>query len=253
MKKYISILLIALVFTACEEEKEKSLEFEQYSLDRSFNDCDPEQGDCTFISLNYPLAINDNEQAKRMNKEIEKHIIEIVDYQESDSIETPEGMAEAFLKNYGETASEFPEYELPWEVTVSGDMSLKSEKLISVQFNAQLFTGGAHGYSSTTFLNFDPETGKTYSNKQLFTPEFRDFVEKEFRKEQEIPEGENINSTGMLFENDSFRLPENIGFTDKNIILYYNPYEVAAYAQGSLSMEFSYPEIQKYLKIKPKG
>jgi len=42
-----------------------------------------------------------------------------------------------------------------------------------------------------------------------------------------------------MFEENQFRLPENIGLAADAIILHYNPYEVASYADGSLILEIS--------------
>ncbi|MFD1094663.1 DUF3298 and DUF4163 domain-containing protein [Salegentibacter chungangensis] len=252
MKKIIAIFVLAVMFAACEEE-EKTIEFQQYSVERSFEDCNPENGDCTFISLTYPLIATEADQAEKINSKIEQHIIEIVDFQDGDSITSPEEMAGIFIASYAENLEEFPEYALPWEAVIFGEVSLKTASLISVKFDSQLFTGGAHGYGSISFLNFDPNTGKTFSQKQLFTAEFRSFMEKEFRKRQEIPADVPINSTGMFFEEDEFQLPANIGFTEDKLVLHYNPYEIAAYSEGTLKFEFPYSEVKDFLKINLKA
>ena len=40
-----------------------------------------------------------------------------------------------------------------------------------------------------------------------------------------------------MFEENQFTLPENIGLSADAIVLHYNPYEVASYADGSLILE----------------
>ncbi|MBT8296515.1 MAG: DUF3298 and DUF4163 domain-containing protein, partial [Gramella sp.] len=161
-----------------------------------------------------------------------------------------EELAENFIEDYKEAASEFPEYELAWEATINGKIFYRSAKVISVKFNTDIFTGGAHGYRSTNYINFDPETGRILSIEDLFTSDFQDMVEKDFREKQEIPGGENINSTGMLFENDEFHLPENIGINEELVILHYNAYDIAPYANGNFILTYPKAEIEQYLKIK---
>ena len=39
-----------------------------------------------------------------------------------------------------------------------------------------------------------------------------------------------------MFEEDRFSLPENLGFTPGGLELLYNPYEVASYADGPISL-----------------
>lgn len=248
LKNFFYILLLAGLFSGCQGEEEP-LDFINYSIERYFEDCQPESGNCTFISLNYPVATTNTQVAKNINEHIRQHLEEIVDFTEEAGIDSVEELAEGFIKNYERAVADFPESETPWEASVYGEVIFFTEKLISVKFDSDIFSGGAHGYSSTTFLNFDPETGDILTQEELFEEEFIVFVEKEFRQEQEIPSGQPINSTGLFFEDDRFQLPANIGFTEQKVVLHYNAYEIASYAEGSFSMEFSHEEVEDYLKI----
>ncbi len=249
MKKFAAFLLLSLVFASCETEKE-SLEFIDYSVGRYYEDCRPENGNCTFISLTYPVATNKTDQAKKINQAINDRIIRIVDYSEEISAESPEELADDFITDYKNTRAKFPDTEIPWEASVNAAVSYSGDKLISVRINSELFTGGAHGYAATGFLNFNPETGDKYEHSNIFREDFIDLVEKAFREKKEISEEKAINSTGLFFEDDKFHLPNNIGFTEEKVIVIYNPYEVAAYAEGAIRLEFTRKEVAAYLKEK---
>ena len=210
----------------------------------------PEEGDCTFISLTYPVAEEGQFGSKNINRKVRNFIVNVVDYQEDSAEETPEALVENFIKEYQETANEFPEYELPWEANITGKVMYQSADLISIKFNTYMFTGGAHGYRSMDFLNFDAKTGELLEAEDLFTPEFQNYVEQDFRKKQDISEEANINSTGMFFENDEFHLPENIGITKDSIVLHYNAYDIAPYAAGNFILTYPKAGIRKYLKIR---
>ncbi|MDT0676448.1 DUF3298 and DUF4163 domain-containing protein [Autumnicola musiva] len=248
MKKFLLILLTAVVLTSCEKEK-KPLQFTNYSVEKSYDQCNPEEGDCAFISISYPVAKKESEAASRINEEVKNHIIKIVDYQEEEKIASVEDLAIHFIENYKNTARDFAEYELPWEGSVFAEIARRTPELISFRFNSRMFTGGAHGYSSISFLNFNPENGESYAHEELFTPEFKKFFEQRFREDQNIPQGDPINSTGLFFEDDTFVLPQNIGFTKSGIVLHYNAYEIASYAEGEFTYRFSYDEIEQYLKL----
>ncbi|TBW27185.1 DUF3298/DUF4163 domain-containing protein [Gramella sp. KN1008] len=231
-----------------QKESDESLVFSSKTIEKSLDNCSPEEGECTFISLTYPVAKN-GEEADNINKRIVEFLRNTIDYQEEGGKKSPKELAEDFIGNYKETAREFPEYELPWEATVNGKLVYDTPKIICLQFNTDMFTGGAHGYTSTDYLNFDPESGKTLTADDLFTEKFVNFVEKDFRKKQNIPEDANINSTGMLFENDRFHLPKNIGITKNKVILHYNAYEIAPYAEGSFTLTYPREEIEEFLKL----
>ncbi|MGA8854935.1 MAG: DUF3298 and DUF4163 domain-containing protein [Christiangramia sp.] len=259
MKRILIAFISILLLNSCADEKkqtekkdEKSLSFSTKNIEKRLKDCNPEEGKCTFISLTYPVAEN-ADQAEEINKNIERFILNTVDYQDEREQEKPEELAENFIKNYIETAEEFPEYELPWEATINGKVSYRSPQIISIKFSTNMFTGGAHGYRSTNYLNFDPETGKNIKSQDLFNSDFIDFVEKDFREKQNIPADSNINSTGMFFENDEFHLPLNIGITEHEVILHYNAYEIAPYSAGSFVMTYPKAAVEQFIKIKEKN
>ncbi|MDR5591224.1 DUF3298 and DUF4163 domain-containing protein [Christiangramia sp. SM2212] len=257
MKRILWSFMLVLLCMACADDKkeneenlEKELAFSTKTIEKRLDDCEPEKGECTFISLIFPVAENQGKVSENINREIENFLVNTIDYQDDITSEKPEQLAENFLKNYQETALKFPDYELPWEVTINGKVAYKTEKLISIKFNSDIFTGGAHGYRSTRYLNFKAENGKLLKAEDLFTSEFKDFVEKDFRIKQEIPQDENINSTGLFFEDDEFHLPLNIGITEETVILHYNAYEIAPYSAGNFILSYSRNEIKEFLKLK---
>ena len=71
-----------------------------------------------------------------------------------------------------------------------------------------------------------------------------------FRQKFNIPAGKSINSKDVLFENDKFILPQNIFFKEDGLLLYYNPYEIGSFADGTKELLISYTEAEPYLKVK---
>lgn len=257
MKKILVACLLVFSCLSCADEKNenenneiKALNFSYKTIEKRLDNCVPEEGDCTFISLSFPVAEYGNGEAERINRTIESFIVNTIDFQDDGSSEKPEELAQNFIRDYKDTALEFPDYVLAWEATISGKVNYHSTAVISLKFNTDMFTGGAHGYRSINYLNFDPETGKNLACEDIFTSEFTEFAEKSFREKQNIPLEVNINSTGMFFENDEFKLPQNIGITKNSIILHYNAYDIAPYADGDFIMTYTKDEIAQYLKIK---
>lgn len=50
-----------------------------------------------------------------------------------------------------------------------------------------------------------------------------------------------------MFPGNRFDLPDNIGYSTKGLILHYNPYEVASYAEGPVVVTIPYSKAKKYL------
>lgn len=249
MRKLLLPLFFTTLLISCQKET-SAPEFEELNIDQvSSQDCNPEEENCAFISINVPWVKNAGARNKTINHHIERHVLNLVDFQEENEFNSLEELSQNFIDNYEASAREFPEYNIPWEASVNGRVLYTSPEIISIEFNLALFTGGAHGYTSRSYLNFDPETGEPFSNEELFTSGFKDYAEQIFRKKNEIPVEEPINSTGFFFENDSFQLPQNIGFYKNKIILRYNAYEVASYAEGGIQIEIPREEAQNFIRI----
>lgn len=252
--KFFRFLLLALVIAGCKRDKEEekkpvALRFEKESLvKKAGENCDTADYDCSIITLDVIRARGASEVSQKINRNLDSHVINLISSEEDTKVSSLEELSEKFLNDYREAAENFSE-EPPWEAYVNENIYLRNDNIVSVGITMEIFSGGAHGYKNLTFVNIDPETGRKYSYDELFKPGFADFVETRFRREQHIPEGDNINSTGFWFEEDTFNLPENIGFTEDKLILVYNAYEIAAYAAGEIVMEIPMEEARSFLKI----
>ncbi len=255
-RKVLCLLLLVIVFSSCkkdkEEEKEEtpvSLRFEKESLvKKAGENCDTADYDCSIIALDVVRAAGASEVSKKINRNLDEHIIRLISSQENPAILTLEELSEKFLADYREAAENFSE-EPPWEAYVDEKVYLLSDSLVSIGITTEIFSGGAHGYKTLTFLNFDPTSGKILSKKDIFEKDFISFVEEKFRQEQGIPEDENINSTGFWFKNETFNLPENIGFSNDKVVMVYNSYEIAPYAAGDIVMEIPLEEVRPFIRI----
>jgi len=249
VKKLLLPFIIIMLLVGCKKE-EQELEFEVLSIEQvSEENCIPEEENCTFISIQIPWALDSETRSKKINRKIEEYIVQLIDYQEENNFDNLEDLSKKFIDDYEASAKEFPEYDIPWEASIEGRISHRSPDLISIEFDLALFTGGAHGYTSVSYLNFNSKTGGQLCTKDIFEDEFKSYAEKLFRQKNDIPEGQPINSTGLFFENDSFQLPQNIGFSKNKIILRYNAYEVASYAEGGIQLEIPIKDVEEFIKI----
>ena len=247
--RYLSLLF--LIFTACKSDKKESekLIFETRSILKTTGEnCETLEKNCTVISIKYPVAGGNSNVSEEINRELKEEIIQIISPVDGERPNSLQELATGFIEDYRKTAVDFPQ-EPTWEAYVDGEIYYENDSFISVGINSEIFRGGAHGYRGLSFLNFSKETGKLYTYEELFTPEFKDYAEKIFRENQEIPEDENINSTGFWFENDTFHLHLNIGFKNDKILLAYNAYEVAPYSAGNIYIEIPRTEVESYLKV----
>ena len=247
MKHYTFIVFLFLILTSCN--KELSFENETFEKESKL----PCKDDCPKVTIEIPIAKNSKVVADSINKKVFSVVNEIVYFGEK-PLQTKDynALAHSFIASYDEMHKKFPSETFGWEAKIIGNVEFESEQIINIKIDHYTFTGGAHGYQGYRSLLFHAKTGKTIFNNQLFKneKEFKAFAEKEFRRKYKIPEKANINATGLMFENDKFNLPQNIFYTTEGLLLYYNAYEAASYADGAKEILFSYDEVGRYLKYR---
>lgn len=245
MKKALTLVL-CLCLLACESESKLTYE----PLKMGGEQCDK----CPKIEIDVPHVLDGSEVAMAINRALVEEIISILSFSEGEQIDTVDKAISSFTDSYRELRDRF-DYELPWEATVKGQVVHENEKTVTLEVKSYSFTGGAHGYSSTSYLNFDKRRGKELGTEELFSDlrGFTDFVEARFREQEKIPAKGNINATGFMFEGDRFHLPLNIGYSDQGLQLIYNQYEVASYADGPIVLALPYDAVNIFLKYKIKN
>jgi hypothetical protein len=245
--KYLSASLFVLILlTSCE----KKLEFEKETYVKKTSL--PCTDQCPQITLTVPIAKN-GIVADSINNKILSTLKGIISFGEKPfPAKNYTELLDSFIDAYEQLQQDSPDDVFGWEGDIEGAVTYQTDNILNIQIKHYTFTGGAHGYSGLRSLLFDPKTGRSISVQQLFKnpSEFKAFAEKRFRKKFEIPEKSPINYKGLMFENEEFQLPQNIFFTEKGLLLYYNAYEIASYAEGAQELLLPYSDVDSYLKTK---
>ncbi len=247
--KFFVLTFIWLCFYACKNREEIIFENKLITTDTLF-DC--RVIDCAAIELNLVNVLGEDEIALKINKEIERAAATIFDIDHKNlSNHSLDKAAEQFNSSYQKILEEFPDETSMYEANVNCKLSFQCQDIISLAMDSYIFTGGAHGNSTISYINIDPVTGKKLSLRALLNDvdAFKKYVENAFRKAHKIDKNQSINSTGFFFENDTFTLPSTIGFTDKEVILYYNPYEISSYAEGPVELKLNKKDVVSYFTV----
>ncbi len=239
---YALLLISMLLFLSCGDEP-NLLEWQEkeYSGDTCSN--------CPSVNIRIPEGPEDNRLAQQVKASLEEEIIYWLDYDESNKAATIQEAMDSFSAGHAELQEKFPDETAPWEADIQGEVSYSSPLLLCISLEGYLFTGGAHGYSSLRYLNFDAENARELEPAELFADVdgFTSLAEMAFRDQYKVPAEQEINSTGFMFEDNRFSLPEAIGFGEGGVLLHYDPYEVASYADGPLSLAIPYRDAAPFL------
>ncbi len=248
MKSPFAYFLLVIMLIGCKNEHQ--LTFSKKKL------LAEECKGCPKVSIEIPEVLERSRVAQNINNAISEEIISTLLFEEKEELEvaTIDDAIKSFNEGYVEITKLYDDEGENWEAKINGKVTFEDKTLLTIILDSYLYTGGAHGYTSKRFLNFDKKKGVELENWQLFSDRdgFRKLAEAKFRLQENIPVDESINHTGFMFEQDSFYLPENIGLTKKGVKLLYNQYEVASFADGPIEVILSFDEASKYLRAKIK-
>ncbi|MEZ4801756.1 MAG: DUF3298 and DUF4163 domain-containing protein [Gelidibacter sp.] len=241
MKKISFILGIFLILFSCKKDI-PPLTFEDQVVEKKGN---------ALIDINYPRAEGGEENvAKRINETIENFLANEINLSETlDKQLKLDGAIKGFDQEYKSFKDDFSDTTQQWEAVIESEVTYESETVISISVSSYLDTGGAHGNSRITFLNFDKKTGILLERKDIIKDieAFKTLVKPYFEKATAPLSDED--SIEDPFYGEGFQLPENIGFGENGLILMYNVYEIASYAQGVTEFSIPYDTVKPYLKI----
>lgn len=251
MNNRITVLaIIALTLVGCNQEKNIEISSESFT-EKELKMC--ENSKCPEVTINYVTIFGDSDVAEKINKKIKNFIFTslILGEETTPTAKTIEEAATAFIESYNADKTQFPDMAGEYFAEISVNEIYTSKEHLCFEMSQYLFTGGAHGYGSTSFLNIDPKTGEELTTKELFKnkKELTAYAEKIFRAQQKIDEQQGINDTKFWFENDTFYLPESVGFTQDSLIFIYNQYDIASYADGPIELKIALKEAKSFLSI----
>lgn len=248
--KITLLALITVVFISCNEEKSIEISSQSFT-EKELSIC--ENSKCPEVTINYVEVFGNEEISEKINKKLKDFIFMSLMMGEDTipSAKTINEAATAFIESYNRDKAQFPDMAGEYFAEISVNEIYNTPEHLCFELRNYLYTGGAHGYGSTSFLNIDPKSGKNLSREELFKnkSDLTNFAETKFREQQKIASGESINATGYWFEDEKFYLPESAGFTQDSLIFIYNQYDIASYADGPIELKIAMKEIEPFLSI----
>lgn len=236
------LLFLCLILIGCAEEG-KELTFKILELKSA--PCNH----CASAEVHVQLIDSDTPKYVKINKDIEEKIISFLSEEDPNINSVQEGL-DYFVEVAKEIQEDLQDEDTSqWNAAIDGDVNYDSEMYVTISLELYSFSGGAHGYNEDKLLTYDKKNGEMVKILDLIKDKnaFKELVEKMFREQEDIPAVGNINETGFMFPNDAFELAENIGFTEKGVILIYNQYEISSYADGKKTLVIPFEKAKDFL------
>ena len=146
---------------------------------------------------------------------------------------------------YQEGASSFN-----WEKIKEVRILHNEHDILSLENYDYGFTGGAHGLSFSKFQVIDLKDGQRIGLDEIFRDgyrnDLRDIIYQEVRNLYNLERNQSLVDAG--FYNDLIDPSDNFYLTKDGIGFYYNQYEVAPFAMGSVDIFLNYNKVKKILR-----
>lgn len=251
MNRYFCLLLvISSILYSCDRNAPLMFSSEILSeQDLAVCKNDP----CSEVEILFQQATGEESVSSRINAAIKLQITDALFLGDEDpSLDvTIEAAAAQFVLAYRDHQPDIPS-DLDnggYQASINMTLLLQNDDLVSIQNDTYIYTGGAHGNGYTTFLNFDVQTGKQMDVEELVSDfeAFEAFAEKKFRETQDIQPEESINETGFMFDDEQFYVSTNVGISNEEMVIVYNPFEISPTAKGIVILRIPIEEVQPYL------
>lgn len=260
---YLILTLLIVLLAACGKQKvdnksaddlsntkqDNNLQFITKTEFKSYQNCKPGEPNCTYIRLSY-VVITTGKIKDKINSMINSQLLFAYEMPDAHFKSTDEMMS-MFLRDYESFRTQMPSAPQIWSVEMKFVVKSQTEKTLCVLGDLYSYLGGAHPNSMQGFLNFNKETGDTISLSSLFAngfePKLNTLIDKKYREMKGLKPGDNLADKGDLFEN-KIELTHNFAINqEKGIEFVYNPYEIAPYAVGPITIKLSNAEIKDIL------
>jgi len=250
--KYISTTIFAILtvilVSSCKNEQQKESSFlkvEKKIIDEKFGDCNGE-GACGKVKIEYVVLSGNNETVDaKINSAITKSISSF------NGTKSIEEASKKFISEFASFAEEFPDAtNNKWDISMLYKVENNTEKTLSLSFYMEGYTGGAHGFRTLTYTNYNPKTGDNLKLDDVVSSidKLTAIAKEIFIKNYKLDPNKSLNEQGFWFLNDVFALNNNFLITDKGIDFHYNQYEIAPYSLGAIDINIPMDKLEGILK-----
>jgi hypothetical protein len=254
--KYIPMMFSTLLLLACGSDKQSVEEVTTLSYEiktfiiESKDGCETVSKPCAKFEVSYPVFTGP--EGSRIPYAVEDRINTMLAAPTSDlDPESIEAAGKAFISDFEMFVQDFPDVNEGWYYIADVVVENFTDKILCLSVNDEYYTGGAHGGSGSSFINFNAASGIVMVLDDLLKPGYEGDLtkagERAFRLARNISTDVNLADEGFEFEGGYFHLNENYGFRPEGIVFFYNIYEIGPYVLGPTEILIPYEEIKDWL------
>ncbi|HUM46651.1 MAG TPA: DUF4163 domain-containing protein [Chitinophagales bacterium] len=137
-----------------------------------------------------------------------------------------------------------------WDYQEAYTVIYNEHNILTVEEFDYSYSGGAHGNYGFSYQVYNLQTGDVLQLNDLFYPnknkELTAIAEQQLRKDRGISANTSLSESGLLI--DRLELKEDFFIDHGGIGFTYNPYEIASYADGPITIYLKWEQVKALIK-----
>jgi hypothetical protein len=258
MKLSLLLFIAILGLSSCQWGKAKrdphdiftdTLIYTYYGIHERAADCGSKPDSaCTVVKVRYPVFVGEG----ALNDTIKSRLLNLIRVENKPDTSL-DAYTRHFLKAYTDFKKDNPSSAMYYTLDSYVKVVNQDSALVAMECGFYTFQGGAHGASFTGFINWDAETNKTVSLKDIFKdgykPQLTRIAEKIFRRNEKLKDTSSL-ARDYFFAENKFELNNNYSVTPLGLRFIYNQYEIKPYAAGQTELLIPYDQIKQLMRPK---
>lgn len=257
--KNLLALLILFTIAACqsgrnkkeiEDQKTPATDTLTYTYDslkvysKNLPKNNQNQTDTAKATISYPVFQNDT-----LNQFIKRKVFNY--FAPEERATSYQEIANSFIKGYDDFVKTNKDTQQFWFLTIKINVIKQSDNYLALKYIHSDYSGGAHGNTTISYLNYNPKTNKEITLDSLIQPgkmqTLVNTAEHIFRKNEKLSPTESLEGK-YFFDKGKFSLAKSFYVSDKGLVFLYNPYEIKAYAEGYTELIIPFTTVKNIAK-----
>lgn len=149
----------------------------------------------------------------------------------------------------GEVVDSIPEGARILSKSVCIDSLTRNHNLLTFHVVQEGYLGGAHGYYSSAYVNYDAETDKVVVPADLFAniESTRNLILNSMMKKNGLKSVKELETNGVVFDLKDVNVSNNFYPAADSVVFFYNPYEISSWAQGAVEVKVAKADMDTVL------
>jgi len=204
------------------------------------------------VSLDYPVKGAPDEVLDKITQGILGTVFDLEEVDpgtvEETAIRYEDNLKDAYFNENLEYAAKGEGGVLSWEDRTNGYISGRKDRFFSYMVEYYGFRGGVHGINTMTPVVFDRKTGDVIPEEAFFADDYRNPVA--LLIQAHLPEALDNDEEALsnIFDVELVGPNGNYEVTKDGVTWYYQPYDIAPYYLGVISISVPWSELKPYLR-----